>query len=74
MIVGDPLTTMFPPVLVPAAVSTPALRMTAEVLVLVVLMSWLKVRSPDAVLIDTSPLDQIPVGFTDPIVSAFVSR
>ena len=72
--VGDPLTMMFPPVLVPAAVSTPALRITAVALLLVVSMFSLNVKSPDAVLMNTSPDDQMPVGFTEPMVSAFVSR
>ena len=74
VMVGNPLTMMFPPVLVPAAVSTPALRMTALALVLVVLMLSLNVKSPDVVLMNTSPDDQIPLGFTEPMVSAFVSR
>ncbi len=74
VMVGDPLTIMFPPVLVPAAVSTPALRMTALVLALVVLMLSLNVKSPDVVLMNTSPDDQIPVGLTEPMVNAFVSR
>jgi len=74
VMVGDPLTIMFPPVLVPAAVSTPALRTTALALVLVVLMLSLNVKSPDVVVMNTSPDDQIPLGFTEPMVSAFVSR
>jgi hypothetical protein len=74
VIVGVPLTTMLPPVLVPALLLTPALSVTAVLDVLVVLMLSLKVRSPVVVSIKTSPDDQIPVGLTDPIVTALLSR
>jgi hypothetical protein len=74
VMVGVPLTLMLPPVLVPAAVLTPALSVTAEDDVLVVLMLSLNVRSPLAVSINTSPDDQMPVGFTDPMVTALLSR
>ena len=73
VIVGDPTRMMSPPPEVPAAVETPAFKVTAEMDVLVVLMLSLKVRSPDNVLIETSPVDQIPVGFTDPTVSPLPS-
>jgi hypothetical protein len=71
--VGVPTRTTLPPVEVPAAVVTPALSVTAVDEVLVVLMLSLKVRSPVSVLIETSPVDQIPVGLTVPIVSALLS-
>ena len=73
VIVGEPLTITLPPVAVPAAVATPALSVTAVDEVLVVLMLSLKVRSPVSVVIETSPVDQIPVGLTVPMVSALLS-
>jgi hypothetical protein len=74
VMVGDPLTMMLPPVLVPAALLTPALRVTAVADVLSVLMLSLKVRSPLEVSMTTSPDDQIPVGLTEPMVTALLSR
>ena len=73
VMVGVPTRTTLPPVEVPAAVVTPALSVTAVDEVLVVLMLSLKVRSPVSVLIETSPVDQIPVGFTVPMVRALLS-
>ena len=72
--VGEPLTMMFPSVLVPAMALRPAFKVTAVEVALVVLMLSLKVRSPVAVSIKTSPDDQIPVGLTEPMVTALLSR
>ena len=70
MKVGGPLIRTLPPVSVPAAVFLPALSRMAVSLVLAVVMFSLTVRSPLKVSMRMSPLAVMPVGLTDPMVSA----
>ena len=59
-----------PPVAVPAAVLLPAFSRMAVALVLAVEMFELTVRSPLKVSTRMSPVAVMPVGLTDPMVSA----
>ena len=69
--VGEPLNTMSPPVVVPAAVNAPALsfRAGADVLdeMLVVAMFCETVRLPVLVVTDTVPVDEMPLWVAPPV-------
>jgi hypothetical protein len=74
VIVGAPLISRFPPVAVPAAVAFPALRISAEVPVLVVAIFWATVKSPLKVSMRTGPVALMPVvAPTVPMVNALLS-
>ena len=59
-----------PPAPVPGEALRPALSAIALLPVLVVVMDSSMVRLPDWVEIETVPLAVMPIGLTDPMVSA----